>query len=90
MNAETIPYSVFPLGDSAITVDFGNCIDEAVNKEVIRRFHQLQQQPFPGMIEAVPAYSSLTVYYDMLALRKKVTYGLTMTLTRRAIDSPNH
>ncbi len=78
MNAETIPYRVFPLGDSAITVDFGNCIDEAVNKEVIRRFHQLQQQPFPGMIEAVPAYSSLTVYYDMLALRKKVTYGLTI------------
>ncbi|MEP7128615.1 MAG: 5-oxoprolinase subunit PxpB [Chitinophagales bacterium] len=78
MQPSIIPYHIFPLGDSAITVDFGNCIDEEVNKEVIRRFNQLQQQPFPGMIEAVPAYSSLTIHYDMLALKKKGTGGLTI------------
>ncbi len=78
MNSSTIPYQIFSLGDSAITVDFGNCINETVNEEVIRRFNQLQQHPFPGMIEAVPAYSSLTIHYDMLALRKKVTDGLTI------------
>jgi len=78
MDSSIIPYRIFPLGDSAITVDFGNCIDEAVNKEVIRRFNQLQQHPFPGMIEAVPAYSSLTIHYDLLALRKKAIDGLTI------------
>ena len=78
MNSSTIPYRIFPLGDSAITVDFGNCIDETVNKEVIKRFNQLQQQPFSGMIEAVPAYSSLTIYYDMLVLKKKVATGFTI------------
>ena len=72
MNYPGFPYRIFPLGDAAITVDFGNCIDESMNKEVIARFNQLRQQPLPGMIEAVPAYSSLTVYYDMMTLKKKI------------------
>ena len=78
MNSSIIPYHIFPLGDSAITVDFGNCIDETINKEVISRFNQLQQLPFPGMIEAVPAYSSLTIHYDMLALRKNGADNITI------------
>lgn len=73
-----IPYRIFPLGDTAITIDFGNCINEAINNEVIARFNQFQQQPLPGMVEAVPAYSSLSIYYDMIALRKKVVPGQTI------------
>lgn len=71
MSYQGFPYRIFPLGDAAITVDFGNCIDEILNKEVIARFNQLRQQPIPGMIEAIPAYSSFTVYYDVMALKKK-------------------
>jgi inhibitor of KinA len=78
MNHPGFPYRIFPLGDAAITVDFGNCIDETINKEVIARFNQLRQQPLPGMIEAVPAYSSLTVYYDMMTLKKKVPFHQTV------------
>ena len=73
MNNQGLPYRIFSLGDAAATIDFGNCIDESVNREVIARFNQLQQHPLPGMIEAVPAYSSLTVYYDLVMLRKKVS-----------------
>jgi inhibitor of KinA len=78
MNYAILPYRIFPLGDSALTIDFGNRIDEAINKEVIARFNQLQQQPLPGMIEAVPAYSSLTIHYDVFASKKKVTAGQTV------------
>ena len=77
MNCPVIPYRIFPLGDTAITIDFGNCIDEAINREVIARFHQLQQHPLPGMIEAAPAYSSLVVYYDVLKLGKALPPGHT-------------
>ncbi len=77
MNYPVIPYRIFPLGDTAITVDFGNCIDEAINREVIARFHQLQQHPLPGMIEAAPAYSSFVVYYDVLKVRKAIPPGDT-------------
>jgi inhibitor of KinA len=75
MHNQGFPYRIFPLGDSAITIDFGNCIDEEINKEVIARFNQLRQKPLPGMIETVPAYSSLTVYYDVFTLKKKMAAG---------------
>jgi inhibitor of KinA len=65
-------YRIFPLGDAAITIDFGNRMDETVNQTVIAGFLQLQKEPLPGMIEAVPAYSSLTLHYDSPALRKSV------------------
>jgi inhibitor of KinA len=71
-------YRIFPLGDSALTLDFGNSITEAINKEVLSLFHSLQQQPFIGMIEAVPAYSSLTVYYDVIALRNSIPHTISV------------
>ena len=77
MNNQFFPYHIFPLGDAAITIDFGNCIDPAINKEVIARFNQLQNNPLPGMIEAVPAYSSITVHYDVVALRRMIPAGNT-------------
>ena len=75
MNSPAFPYRIFPLGDSAITVDFGNTINETVNNEVIARFSQLKQDPLPGMIEAVPAYSSFTIYYDVVKVRKIISGG---------------
>lgn len=70
MSSPALPYRIFPLGDAAITVDFGNVIDEQINKEVITRFHELQEHPIPGMTEVIPAYSSFTVYYDILSVRR--------------------
>ncbi|HET9744758.1 MAG TPA: 5-oxoprolinase subunit PxpB [Chitinophagaceae bacterium] len=59
------PYRFSPLGDNAIIIDFGNIIDEQINKLVHSVFYQLQNDPVPGMIEAVPAYCSLTIFYDV-------------------------
>lgn len=68
-------YHIFPLGDAALTIDFGNVINMDFNKKVQGLFSFLQKNPFPGMIEAVPAYSSITVYYDLLSLKKKAADG---------------
>lgn len=71
-------YTIFSLGDSAVTLDFGNVIDEAINKKVIALFHSLSKEPLPGMIEVVPAYSSLTIYYDVYQLRKTISPSKTV------------
>lgn len=71
-------FTIFPLGDSAITIDFGNCIDETINKKVLALFHDFSNKPFQGMIEAVPAYSSLTLYYDMQVCRTMIQEGRTI------------
>jgi inhibitor of KinA len=59
------PYSIFPLGDSALTIDFGNIINEDINKNVLRLFHHLKTIADETILDLVPAYSSLTVYYDV-------------------------
>ncbi|MEO7393914.1 MAG: 5-oxoprolinase subunit PxpB [Chitinophagaceae bacterium] len=78
MNCPIIPYQIFPLGDTALTIYFGNTIDEEINREVIARFSQLQQQPITGMIEIVPSYSSLTIYYNVCEIRKHVRSDKTV------------
>lgn len=62
------PYSIFPLGDSALTIDFGNVISEDINQKVLTLFHHLKTLAHPTIIDIVPAYSSLTVYYDVTSL----------------------
>ena len=45
----SFPYRIYPLGDSALTLDFGNKVDEAVNKEVLALFHNLKKLQLPGI-----------------------------------------
>ena len=65
-------YKIFFISDSAATIDFGNTIDEQINTNVITLFNYLLQHPLEGMIEIIPAYSSLSVYFDFNWLRKKI------------------
>lgn len=61
---------MFPLGDSALTVEFGNVISTELNKKAIALADLFEQSPFPGLIECVPAYASTTVFYDLAAVRR--------------------
>jgi antagonist of KipI len=78
MNSANLPYHIFSLGDAAITVDFGNVVDEAINQEVEILFHQLCDDALTGMIEAVPAYSSVSIYYDIYNTSKLLQAGKTV------------
>ena len=55
---------IFPLGDSAATIEFGNELSLDLNCRSIALAKSLSDQPLPGMIEAVPAYASVTIFYD--------------------------
>jgi inhibitor of KinA len=70
-------YNIFPLGDSALTIDFGNLINEDINKKVISLFKAVQKTPLEGMIEAIPAYSSLSIIYDPVFIRKNFSKNST-------------
>jgi inhibitor of KinA len=59
------PYSIFPLGDSALTIDFGNIISERINEKVLSLFYHLKTINDCRIIDLVPAYSSLAVYYEV-------------------------
>lgn len=67
------PYKIFFINECAATIDFGNTISEEINRKVITLFNRLCTKPPQGMIEAIPAYSSLTVYFNICLLRKRIS-----------------
>lgn len=57
------PTRIFPLGDSAVTVEFGSEMSAEVNAAAIALADHFTVHPFPGFVEAVPAIASTTIFY---------------------------
>jgi inhibitor of KinA len=60
----TSPPSIYPLGDSALTLDLGNCIDEQLNTRALAIYDWLGAHQLDGIIDRIVAYSSVSVFYD--------------------------
>jgi len=64
---------IIPLGDSALIVrvreEFEDAPEETL-EEVLRTFHRLRSAAIPGVIELAPAYTSVAVFFDPIALAK--------------------
>lgn len=58
-------------GDSALTVEFENEISIAVNQKVHALVRELEAEPIPGIVEAVPTYRSVMVYYRPEVIRHR-------------------
>ncbi|MCV0370148.1 5-oxoprolinase subunit PxpB [Filomicrobium sp.] len=59
---------VLPCGDAAITVEFGDIIDDEVNARVLALDVALSEARLPGVTETVPTYRSLLVHYDPIVI----------------------
>lgn len=72
---KSIPYEkndqfeLFPLGEAGITVEFGKRIHPEIHRKVKAFADYLESHPFPGMVEYISAFSSVTVFYDPLKVR---------------------
>lgn len=75
------PYNIFPSGDRAITIEFGHHINPVVNEIINTLYHYLSNNPFQGCVEVVPAYTSISVYYDPLVLSRQVLNNETISAT---------
>ncbi len=57
-----------PLGDSAVVVKLGDRIDLETHRKVQLLSGYLDRHPFEGMVEYIPAFTSVTVVYDAMKL----------------------
>ena len=57
-----------PLGDSALLIQLGDEINPALNQRVHGLNVLLQANALAGILETVPAYSTLLIHYDPLTL----------------------
>ena len=55
-----------PLGDNALMLEVGDVIDEPTHRRVQEAWRALAAAPLPGVTELVPAYTTVTLFYDPL------------------------
>ncbi|MES1168412.1 MAG: 5-oxoprolinase subunit PxpB, partial [Oleiharenicola lentus] len=55
---------ITPLGDSALIVELGDTISESTHLRVQAAWRALTAESLPGVSETVPAYTTVTVFYD--------------------------
>ena len=56
---------ILSAGDSGLTVEFGATIDPTLNDRVLALARAIEKLSIDGVIEIVPTYRSLTVYFDL-------------------------
>ena len=62
---------LYPLGDAAVVVHFGDVIGEETHRQVRAFAAYLAKHPFEGLVEYVPAFTTVTVYYDPWVISRK-------------------
>src|SRR5215471_14233740 len=68
------PHKIFPLGDAAAVLDLGNTISVELNQKVLAIQRRLQKKPFTGLKDIMVAYSSLTVLYDPVTIKRNYSF----------------
>lgn len=77
-----------PCGDCALTVAFTQEIREDTNRKIRYLADKLQKAGIHGLLETVPTYCSLTVYYEPLVLpRKKLEHQVLHVLSAYRPDT---
>jgi inhibitor of KinA len=76
-------------------VEFGNQIDPGVNDRVIAFAKALCEQHWPGVLDVVPTYCSMTIHVDALCmdlntLRKRLQYLFQTVLPGRTSSGSHH
>jgi KipI family sensor histidine kinase inhibitor len=63
----TVP-QIEPLGDQALLLRWGETVDIAMNRKVHALARKIHVAAWPWLIDCVPAYASLAVFFDAAAL----------------------
>lgn len=64
IKANSIGFRCYPLGDSAIVIQFADEISISINEKIRAIAEFLDEYTFEGFVEYVPAFSSITIYYS--------------------------
>jgi len=56
--------SIYRLSERALTISWPAEISKEINEQVLQADKVIRERPFRGWLENVPAYHTLTVYYD--------------------------
>ena len=82
--------TISPVGDCAISIDFGQAIDPKINRQIRQVIEQIKGLQLDGIVELVPTYCALLVQYDaMVYSYSDICRILEPTLQESVTDSAN-
>ena len=70
-------FEIITQSECSLSLKFGSSIDEEILTRLIAVHHEINKKPFPGFIESVPTYTSLTIYYDPVMVMRSTLAGHT-------------
>lgn len=77
---------VSQISETAALVEFGMKISEDINKQVRTFCTYLDEKPFYGMVEYVPAFTSVSVIYNPLDMKSEAPYEVVKTILENIIS----
>jgi inhibitor of KinA len=72
-----VTYTIKPLSERAIVLQFESVINADMLAHVLAYQAALSENKFPGLIEIVPSYCSITIYFDLLQVIQSNLIGKT-------------
>ena len=82
--------TISPVGDCAISIDFGQVIDPKINRQIRQVIEQIKLLQLDGIIELVPTYCALLVQYDaMVYTYSDICRTINPILQESVTDSGN-
>ena len=82
--------TISPVGDRAISIDFGQVIDPTINRHIRQTIERIKELQLEGIIELVPTYCALLVEYDaMLYSYSEICNIIEPTLEKGMTDTTN-
>ena len=82
--------TISPVGDCAISIDFGQVIDPKINRQIRQVIEQIKVLQLDGIIELVPTYCALLVQYDaMVYTYSDICRTINPILQESVTDSAN-
>ncbi len=61
-------FQPYQYSETALLLSFGNEINATTTQDIRSVNEAIRNKPFPGFIETVPAYTSLTIFYDLIEI----------------------
>ena len=81
-----------PAGDQALVVELGDAIDPHLNRRVNNLMRAVEKADVPGILDLVPSYRSLLVYYDPMetsaADLEAVLAGTESSVDEASLEKP--
>lgn len=74
-------------GEHGLVIEFGNVISPEMNRSVQQLTRQLLSKSITGVIEVVPTYRSVTVYFNPLAITRSTLANQVVALLK--VNQPN-